>query len=68
MRGRRAGLYFSLLAKQHDHRHDITVFERSKAGSNFGWGVTIDPGFLGKLYSNDPESARTGRAGGMSLA
>jgi 2-polyprenyl-6-methoxyphenol hydroxylase-like FAD-dependent oxidoreductase len=53
-----AGLYFSLLAKQHDHRHDITVFERSKAGSNFGWGVTIDPGFLGKLHSNDPESAR----------
>jgi 2-polyprenyl-6-methoxyphenol hydroxylase-like FAD-dependent oxidoreductase len=52
-----AGLYFSLLAKQHDHRHDITVFERSKTGSNFGWGVTIDPGFLGKLYSNDPESA-----------
>ena len=52
-----AGLYFSLLAKQHDHRHDITVFERSKAGSNFGWGVTIDPGFLGKLHSNDPESA-----------
>jgi 2-polyprenyl-6-methoxyphenol hydroxylase-like FAD-dependent oxidoreductase len=52
-----AGLYFSLLAKQHDHRHDITVFERSKAGSNFGWGVTIDPGFLGQLYSNDPESA-----------
>jgi flavin-dependent dehydrogenase len=52
-----AGLYFSLLAKQHDHSHDITVFERSKTGSNFGWGVTIDPGFLGKLYSNDPESA-----------
>jgi 2-polyprenyl-6-methoxyphenol hydroxylase-like FAD-dependent oxidoreductase len=53
-----AGLYFSLLAKQHDRSHDITVFERSKTGSNFGWGVTIDPGFLGKLYGNDPESAR----------
>ena len=53
-----AGLYFSLLMKRHDHRHDITVFERSKAGSSFGWGVTIDPGFLQKLYSNDPESAR----------
>ena len=52
------GLYFSLLMKRHDHRHDITVFERSKAGSGFGWGVTIDPGFLQKLYSNDHESAR----------
>jgi 2-polyprenyl-6-methoxyphenol hydroxylase-like FAD-dependent oxidoreductase len=52
-----AGLYFALLAKRHDHRHDITVFERSKPGSGFGWGVTIDPGFLQKLYSNDPESA-----------
>jgi 2-polyprenyl-6-methoxyphenol hydroxylase-like FAD-dependent oxidoreductase len=53
-----AGLYFSLLMKLNDHRHDITVFERSKAGSGFGWGVTIDPDFLQKLYSNDPESAR----------
>jgi 2-polyprenyl-6-methoxyphenol hydroxylase-like FAD-dependent oxidoreductase len=53
-----AGLYFALLMKQHDHRHDITVLERSKAGSHFGWGVTIDPGFLQKLYRNDPESAR----------
>ena len=44
--------------KRHDHRHDITVFERSRVGSSFGWGVTIDPGFLQKLYSNDPESAR----------
>jgi 2-polyprenyl-6-methoxyphenol hydroxylase-like FAD-dependent oxidoreductase len=53
-----AGLYFSLLAKQHDPGHDITVLERSKAGAHFGWGVTIDPGFLARLYGNDPESAR----------
>jgi 2-polyprenyl-6-methoxyphenol hydroxylase-like FAD-dependent oxidoreductase len=53
-----AGLYFALLMKQHDHSHDITVLERSKAGAHFGWGVTIDPGFLQKLYSNDPETAR----------
>lgn len=53
-----AGLYFSLLMKQHDHRHDITVFERNKAGSSFGWGVTLGPSLLKKLYGNDPESAR----------
>ncbi len=53
-----AGLYFSLLMKQHDHRHDITLFERSKVGSSFGWGVTLDPDLMQKLHSNDPESAR----------
>jgi 2-polyprenyl-6-methoxyphenol hydroxylase-like FAD-dependent oxidoreductase len=53
-----AGLYFALLMKRHDQRHDVTVLERSKAGSHFGWGVTIDPGFLQELYRNDPESAR----------
>jgi len=44
--------------KQHDHRHDITLFERSKVGSSFGWGVTLDPDLMQKLHSNDPESAR----------
>ena len=53
-----AGLYFSLLMKRHDPRHDITVFERSKVGSSFGWGVTLEPSLLRKLYSKDPESAQ----------
>src|ERR1700758_958979 len=52
-----AGLYFAILMKLRDPDHDITVFERSKAGSAFGWGVTFDPDFLQELRDNAPESA-----------
>ena len=38
-----AGLYFSILMKLRDPGHDITVFERSKATSAAGWGVTFGP-------------------------
>lgn len=53
-----AGLYFSILMKRLNHGHDITVFERSKVGSGFGWGVTLESSFLKKLDGIDPESAR----------
>jgi 2-polyprenyl-6-methoxyphenol hydroxylase-like FAD-dependent oxidoreductase len=53
-----AGLYFALSMKLRDPRHEITVFERRKAGSSFGWGITFGPSLLRKLYGNDPESAR----------
>ena len=53
-----AGLYFALSMKLRDPRHDITVLERRKAGSSFGWGITFEPRLLQKLYRNDPESAR----------
>lgn len=53
-----AGLYFSLLMKLSDPGHDITVFERSHAGANFGWGVTFEPALLRKLYENDSDTAR----------
>lgn len=52
-----AGLYFAVLMKLRDPRHDITVFERRKAGSRFGWGITFEPSLLHKLNRNDPESA-----------
>ena len=37
--------------------HDITVFERSNAGSTAGAGVTIGRDLLARLYEQDKESA-----------
>ena len=53
-----AGLYFALLLKLREPRHDITVFERSAPGATRGWGVVFWDDLLEKLYSADPESAR----------
>ncbi len=61
-----AGLYFSILMKLADPGCEITVFERNKAGSSFGWGVTLEPGLMQKLYRNDPESAREIEKNGFS--
>lgn len=61
-----AGLYFSILMKLADAGCEITVFERNKAGSSFGWGVTLEPELMQKLYSNDPESAREIEKNGFS--
>lgn len=53
-----AGLYFSLLLKLREPRHDITIFERSAPGATRGWGVVFWGDLLEELYSADPESAR----------
>ncbi|MER6491646.1 FAD-dependent monooxygenase [Streptomyces griseorubiginosus] len=53
-----AGLYLSILLKQQDPSHDITVHERDPEGSTYGWGVTYWRGLLDKLHAHDPESAR----------
>lgn len=53
-----AGLYFALLLKLREPRHDITIFERSAPGATRGWGVVFWGDLLEKLYSADPESAR----------
>ena len=53
-----AGLYFSLLMKRRDPRHDITVLERNPSGSTYGWGVTVWDDLLETLRRNDPESAQ----------
>jgi 2-polyprenyl-6-methoxyphenol hydroxylase-like FAD-dependent oxidoreductase len=52
-----AGLYASILTKLRDPGHDITVFERSNAGSTAGAGVTIGRDLLALLYEQDKESA-----------
>ncbi|MFJ8632163.1 FAD-dependent monooxygenase [Streptomyces sp. NPDC093568] len=53
-----AGLYLSILLKLRDPSHDITVHERDREGSTYGWGVTYWRGLLDKLHEHDPESAR----------
>ena len=53
-----AGLYFALLMKLQDPGHDITVFERSAAGSTEGWGVVFWNDVLAELYARDPGSAQ----------
>jgi 2-polyprenyl-6-methoxyphenol hydroxylase-like FAD-dependent oxidoreductase len=53
-----AGFYFALLMKMHEPGYDITVFERSAAGSAYGWGVTFDQDLLATLYRSDPYSAQ----------
>ncbi|MEU6732500.1 FAD-dependent monooxygenase [Streptomyces physcomitrii] len=53
-----AGLYLSVLLKQQDPSHEITVYERNPAGSTYGWGVTYWASLLDVLHRGDPETAR----------
>ena len=53
-----AGLYFSLLMKQQDPAHDITVIERNRQDDTFGWGVVFSDQTLGNLAAADAPSAR----------
>jgi len=52
-----AGLYFALLMKQQDPRHEIAVVERNKPYDTFGWGVVFSDQTLGNLQVADPKSA-----------
>ncbi|MBC7942797.1 MAG: bifunctional salicylyl-CoA 5-hydroxylase/oxidoreductase [Chitinophagaceae bacterium] len=52
-----AGLYFSLLMKQQDPSHDITVVERNRPYDTFGWGVVFSDQTLGNLQAADPKTA-----------
>ncbi|WP_151633714.1 bifunctional salicylyl-CoA 5-hydroxylase/oxidoreductase [Noviherbaspirillum aerium] len=54
-----AGLYFSLLMKKQNPRHDITVIERNRPYDTFGWGVVFSDQTLGNLTAADEDTART---------
>ena len=52
-----AGLYFALLAKKRQPAHEVTVYERNRAGDTFGWGVVFSDQTLGALREADPVTA-----------
>ncbi|TFZ00856.1 bifunctional salicylyl-CoA 5-hydroxylase/oxidoreductase [Ramlibacter henchirensis] len=52
-----AGLYFALLMKKQDPRHDISVVERNKPYDTFGWGVVFSDQTLGNLQQADAPTA-----------
>jgi anthraniloyl-CoA monooxygenase len=51
------GLYAALLLKAHDPSHEVTVFERNRAGDTFGWGVVFSDQTLSALERADPKTA-----------
>ena len=53
-----AGLYFALLMKKADPRHQVTVLERNRPDDTFGWGVVFSDQTLGNLKAADEESYR----------
>ena len=57
-----SGMYFAILAKLRDRRHDVTVVERNKPGTTHGWGVSWSDELLDELYSEDPVTGRRLRA------
>ena len=52
-----AGLYFGLLMKQLDPRHDITVVERNKPYDTFGWGVVFSDATMDNMRRWDGPTA-----------
>lgn len=50
-----AGLFFAILMKQADPRHEITVYERNKAEDTFGWGVVFSDKTMDGFRAQAPE-------------
>lgn len=48
-----AGLYFALLMKKQNPRHQITVLERNRPNDTFGWGVVFSDQTLDNLEKSD---------------
>ncbi len=51
-----AGLFFALLLKKTDPRHDVTVFERNRLDDTFGFGVVFSDATEEALAAADPET------------
>src|SRR3954463_6316283 len=52
-----SGLYFALLMKKQDPRHENVVGERKKPYDTFGWGVVFSDQTLGNLQAADEPTA-----------
>jgi anthraniloyl-CoA monooxygenase len=53
-----AGLYFALLMKKLDPRHEVRIFERDAPGDTYGWGIVFSGQTLTFLKERDAESHR----------
>jgi anthraniloyl-CoA monooxygenase len=51
-----AGLYFGLLMKKQDARHEVRVFERDAPGDTYGWGIVFSDRTLSFLRESDGPS------------
>lgn len=51
-----AGLYFALLAKKQNPRHQIVVLERDPPGATYGWGIVFSDQTLSFLHEHDVPS------------
>src|SRR5262245_8866532 len=51
-----AGLYFALLMKRLDARHEVTLFERDGPDDTFGWGIVFSDQTFEYLRDSDPPS------------
>jgi 2-polyprenyl-6-methoxyphenol hydroxylase-like FAD-dependent oxidoreductase len=57
-RPRPAGLYFALVMKRRDPRHEIRVVDQNPADATFGFGVVFFDRALSFLEHSDPDSYR----------
>ncbi len=48
-----AGLYFALLTKKANPKHDITIIERNPADMTYGWGVVFSDRTLASFQMAD---------------
>jgi len=51
-----AGLYFGLLMKKQDPRHQVVIFERDAPGQTYGWGIVFSDRTLSFLHESDAPS------------
>ena len=58
MGGGPAGLYFGILMKTQDPRHQVRIFERDGRNDTYGWGIVFSGQTLSFLEDADPLSHR----------
>ena len=51
-----AGLYFAILMKKSNPKHQVTIYERNGPDDTFGWGVVFSGKTLSNLRAADQES------------
>ncbi len=52
------GLYFAILMKRADPRHEVLVYERNRLDDTFGFGVVFSDATIAEVEAADPETYR----------